>query len=211
MTEKDSKNNIAADPKVLFTKEHPHPSGAYWDDVELKWKGYKATKGFAPPWNPFNPENRRKRTTVNERKFLMVLSTTGSINEAFRAVYKIPVHPDKRIENARIQAMGSQILTRLRSKAPALVAAFTFEDITPEFIKKEYMKLYGSEHATIAEKRAILSDMAKMHAMFSDKIVLDNKIRDSVDSLYKESDDDFPDHKDERINRAQIEEKVNVA
>jgi hypothetical protein len=211
MADTTKKDNISEDPKKLFTKETPHPSGAYWDPVESKWKGYKATKGFSPPWNPFNPENRRKRTTVNERKFLMVLSTTGSINEAFRAVYKIPVHPDKRIENARIQAMGSQILARLKAKAPALVSAFTFEDITPDFIKKEYMKLYNSDHATIAEKRAMLSDMAKMHAMFSDKIVLDNKIRDSVDSLYKESDDDFPDHKDERISRTQIEEKVNIA
>ena len=41
---------------------------------ESKYKGYKPEKGKTPPWDPFNPEKRKKRMTIKERKFLFLLS-----------------------------------------------------------------------------------------------------------------------------------------
>lgn len=202
MIEQDTK-----DPKELFTQEHPHPSGAYWDPLEQKWKGYKATKGFAPPWNPFNPENRKKRVTINEKKFLMVLSQTGNMNESFRAVYKVTAFSDKRMENARISALANQVLERIRRKAPELVRAYTFDDVNPDWIKKEYRKLYDNPHGTISEKRAILADMAKINAMFTEHLITDQKIREIVDPVYAETADDMPTQLDERKSRYQIDEE----
>lgn len=194
------------DNKKLFTKEHPHPTGAYWDIELQKWKGYKATKGIKPPWDPYHYGHRKAKVTLNEKKFLMVYSQTGHLTEAFRSAYKYTQYPDKRIENARIRAMADQVLRRIRKKAPELVAAFTFDDMTPDFIKKEYMKLYNHDHATITEKRAILADMAKINAMFTDKIVTDQKIREVVNPMYTEADEDFPDRVDQRKTRLDIEE-----
>lgn len=200
------------DAKKLFTKEHPHPTGAYWVPELNKWKGYKATKGLKPPWDPYNHGHKKTKVTINERKFLMVYSQTGKLAEAFKAVYKYTQYPDKRIEDGRVRALAEQVLRRIKNKAPELVAAFTFEDITPDFIKKEYMKLYNHDHATIGEKRAMLADMAKMHAMFTDKIVTDQKIREVVNPVYSESDDDFPDRVDQRLGRVITEdEEVGIA
>ena len=195
----------AEDAKKLFTKEHPHPTGAYWDTDLGKWKGYKATKGLKPPWDPYNHGHKKTKVTINERKFLMIYSQTGNIAEAFKGVYKFTQYPDKRIENGRVRALAEQVLRRIKNKAPELVAAFTFEDMTPDFIKKEYMKLYTHDHATIGEKRAILADMAKINAMFTDRVVTDQKIREVVNPVYTESDDDFPDRIDQRKNRLDIE------
>ena len=207
VTEETKEVSPAEDPKKIFTKENPHPTGAYWDLELGKWKGYKATKGMKPPWDPYNHGHRKVRVTLNERKFLMVYSQTGKLSEAFKAVYKYTQYPDKRIENARIRALADQVLRRIKNKAPELVAAFTFEDMTPDFIKKEYMKLYTHDHATIGEKRAILADMAKINAMFTEKIVTDQKIREVVNPMYSESDEDFPERADKRQNRLDIEKK----
>ena len=89
-------------------------------------------------------------------------------------------------------------MRRIKDKDPKLVASVTFDDMTPDFIKKEYMKLYNHEHATIGEKRAILADMAKINAMFTDKVVAETKIKEIVDPIYSEASDDFPEMIDER-------------
>jgi hypothetical protein len=197
--------------KNTFTKDNPHPSGAYWIPQEGKWKGYKPTKGFAPPWRPFDVTRRKKRVTINEKKFLMVLSMTGKLTEAYRAVYKVSIHKDKRIENARIHATAKKVLARIKDKAPELVEAFTFEDITPDFIRKEMMKLYNDPHATIAERTRLVELMGKTLALFTDKVVSDTKIREVVEPVYTETASDMPDHMDDRKGRAEIDEKVYTA
>lgn len=176
--------------------------------TESKYKGYKPQKGVTPPWDPFDPEKRKKRITIREKKFLMMLSTTGSLQEAFRAAYKVSPHSDKKIENARVSAMANQVLTRLRKKAPELTAASTFEDITPEFVKKGIMDLYtrSKEKGEMHIEKGVLELMGKMHAMFTDKKVVDSTVKGVVETIYQESDDDMP-VKDERMGRAEIEEK----
>jgi len=197
------------DARKLFTKENPHPSGAYWEPEENKWKGYKPTKGVTPPWNPWSHKLHKKKVTINEKKFLMVLSQTGSLAEAYKAVYRYKPYPDKRIETARISAVAAQILKRIKVKAPELVAAFTFDDINPDFIKKEMLKLYNHDHATIGEKTRLLELMGKTQAMFTDKIISDTKIREVIEPVYRESDEDFPDEKiDERKTRLDIMDSV---
>jgi len=193
------------DARKLFTKEHPHPTGAYWDTELQAWKGYKAMKGYAPPWNPYSGAHRKRKVTINEKKFLMVLSQTGNLIDAFKSVYKFQTYPDKRMENARCAALATQVLTRLKTKCPELVAAFTFDDITPDFIKKEFLKLYNHDHATIGEKTRLLELMGKTQAMFTDKILTDQKIREVVDPIYTETAEDFPDERaDERIGRLEV-------
>lgn len=203
-------NQAVEDSKKLYTKDNPHATGAYWDTELGRWKGYKATKGLKPPWDPYSRAHKRIKITLNEKKFLYVLSQTGRMTEAFKAAYKFTEYPDKRVENGRIRAMAEQVLRRIKLKAPELVASFTFEDMTPDFIKKEYMKLYNHDHATITEKRAILADMAKINAMFTDKVVSETKIREVIDPIYRESDEDFPERIDNRKSRIEIE-NIDVA
>lgn len=198
--------NPAEDAKKIFTKENPHPTGAYWDPEINKWKGYKATKGMKPPWDPYNHGHRKTKVTINEKKFLMVLSQTGSMTEAFKATYKYTQYPDKRIEGGRIRALAEQVLRRIKNKAPELVAAFTFDDMTPDFIKREMLKLYSHDHATIGEKTRLLELMGKTQAMFTDKVISDTKIREVIDPIYTESADDFPDQADKRQGRIEIED-----
>jgi hypothetical protein len=196
------------DPKTLYTREHPHPTGAYWDPDDQRWHGYKARKGFHPPWNPFDNKYRKPRgVSVNERKFVYIYSQTGNMSEAFRAVYKIKPYPDKRLESARVRSMAHRVLERVRRKDPKLVAELLFEDVTPDFVKKEMYKLYNSDHSTIAEKTRLLENMGKMHAMFTDKVVTDQKIREITDPVYTEAEEDFPDTKDLRYGRVEIEEE----
>lgn len=200
-------NENPEEMKKLFTKDNPHPTGAYWDPETNKWKGYRPKAGYSPPWMPFRQGPRKRKVTINEKKFLMVLSQTGSMNEAFRAAYKVTPYPDKRIEKARITAMATQILRRLKDKAPELVSAFTFDDINPDFIKHEMLKLYKSDHATISEQTRLLELMGKTQAMFTDKVMSDTRIREVVDPIYQETDEDFPENKiDERKTRLEIEE-----
>ena len=191
--------------KKLFTKEYPHPTGAYWDQELQKWKGYKATKGMKPPWDPYNHGHRKTKVTINEKKFLMVLSQTGKLSEAFKATYKYTQYPDKRIENGRVRALAEQVLRRIQKKAPELVAAFKFDDVTPDFIKREMLKLYEHDHATIGEKTRLLELMGKTQAMFTDKIISDTKIREVIEPIYTETADDFPEQADKRKNRLDIE------
>lgn len=205
MEDKNQTPASVEEARIKFTKENPHPTGAYWDSELNKWKGYKPTKGVKPPWDPYNQERVKSRLTMNEKKFLVIYSQTGKLTEAFKAVYKYTRYPDKRIEDGRVRALAEQVIRRIKKKAPDLVAAFTFDDMTPDFIKKEYMKLYTNDHATIAERRAILADMAKINAMFTDKIITDQKIREVVNPVYTESDEDFPQQADERKSRLDIE------
>ncbi len=191
--------------KKRYTKENPHPTGAYWDPAIQRWAGYKARAGFAPPWLPFSAKHRKKKVTINEKKFLMILSQTGSLAEAYRSTYKFTPYPDKRIEAARATAQGTTILKRIKEKAPELVAAFTFDDITPDFIKREMLKLYKNDHATIGEKTRLVELMGKTQAIFKESVITDQKIREIVEPVYKEVDADFPDRIDERKSRLDIE------
>ena len=174
-----------------------------YQDENGKWKGYKPEKGVVPPWNPFNKE-RKKRMTIRERKFLMDLSTTGSLQEAYRAAYTVKPNPDKKLESARITAIANQVLSRLRKKFPELVEAMLFEDITPDFVRKEMMKLYKNDIATIGERTRILELMGKIHGMFTDKQVVESSIKQIVGDIYRETDEDFP-VEDDRLSRLDIE------
>lgn len=208
--ENKSVETSVAEARELFTKENPHPTGAYWDKELQGWRGYKATKGQNPPWLPFSHRERKRKVTINERKFLMVMAQTGSMSQAFRAAYKVTPYPNKNLENARVSASAAGVLKRLREKAPELVGAFRFEDVTEEWIKNEYLTLYKHDHATITEKRSILSDLAKTKAMFTEKTISEVKIKESMEPLYSESDGDFPVRRDDRKDRFEIE-KIPVA
>lgn len=174
---------------------------------ESPYAGYKPQKGVTPPWNPFDPARRQNRVTIKERKFLMVLSMTGKLVDAYRAAYKVKDYPDKQLERARVNAMAQQVLARLKKKAPELVAAFTFDDITPDFVKKEMLKLYNKEDVKDADKIRLLELMGKTQAMFTDKNIVETKIQEVVDQIYKEGDEDFP-MRDDRLTRADIEEGI---
>lgn len=185
-----------------------HASGAVYNAAKDKWEGYKPTKGVAPPWKPFDKKRKANRLTIRERKFLMVLSTTGNMSEAYRSAYTVKHHADKKIDAARVHSMANVVLNRLRKKSPELIAQFLFEDITPEFVRKEMMGLYKNEGATVAERTRILELMGKMHAMFTDKNIQQTTIKDMNETLYKESEEDFPEKKDERFGRQDITDDI---
>lgn len=175
----------------------------YFDNETGKWKNYRAKKGVTPPWKPFdNP--KKKRITIKERKFLFMLSKTGNLKAAYKSAYTVKDYGDPKLEHARINALAHQVLARLKDKAPELVAAFTFEDITPDFVKKELMGLYKNSESTIHEKTRILELMGKTQAMFTDKVQTETKIKEVIEQVYRESDDDFPEI-DERLDRLEIE------
>jgi hypothetical protein len=209
----DEKSNLedklmSMDPeeiKKLYTKDNPHPTGAYWDVEELKWKGYKAVKGMSPPWVPYSKKRVRTEPNLRERKFMWILSKTGSITEAYRSTYLVKQYDDKRIEAARARANGQNILARIKKNFPDWVKAFSFADITPDFIRDQYMNLFNSPHATIAEKKGILDSMSKIEKLFSDNAAIDIKIREVVNPVYQESDSDFPTHQDDRVGRTGAE------
>lgn len=197
--EKDQLDKDPEKMKDIYTKENPHPTGAYWDKELQKWQGYKAIKGMSPPWLPFSRRRVKTEPNIRERKFMWILGKTGSITEAYRATYRVKANQDKRVESARARAMGEQVLRRIKVNFPEWVKSFTFSDITPDFIRNEYMGLYNSEHATIAEKKSILDSMSKLEKLFNPEVGVDVKIREVVNPLYKESDDDFPRYRDDRI------------
>ena len=187
-TEKKPDPPEVIEARTKYTKDNPHETGAYWVPEENKWQGYRPKKGVAPPWLPFdirrrNLEKSRNRITINEHKFLLIYSQTGSATEAWKAVYKYNVYQDKRLEDARIRMAAKRKIDRIRKKDPRLTAEYLFEDITPEYIKKEMQKLYQHDHATIGEKLRALELMGKTQAMFTDKIVSDIKIKDSVKEI----------------------------
>lgn len=199
--------------KLKYTKETPHETGAYWVPEESKWKGYKPKEGVSPPWLPFNIKRRdlekeRNKVTLNEKKFLMVYSQTGSATEAWKSVYKYNVYQDKRMEDARIRIAAKRKIDKIRKKAPDLVQAFLFEDITPEYIKREMQKLYNHDHATIGEKLRALELMGKTQAMFTEKVISDVSIKEKVKEVYRESNDDFPEQADQRLTREQTDRNL---
>ena len=170
---------------------------------------YIPEKGKMPAHDPFNPEKRKNRITIRERKFLYLLSTTGNLQEAFRGVYKVKHHDDKRIESAHVGAQANQVLKRLRYKAPELVAAFCFEDISPDFVKKEMLKLYSADSTATHEKIRLLELMGKTQALFTEKHVTDIRMTDIIKRVYKETDADMPDdHRDDRVDRVEADEKL---
>lgn len=187
-----------------------NPAGGKWNVAEQRWEGYAPAKGVKPNWNPFDPSKRKNRVTLKERKFMAMLSTTGSMQEAYRAVYKVKDYGNPSLERARISALANQVLRRIREKDPALVSAMTFEDITPDFVKKEMLKLYNHSDASIHEKTRLLELMGKTQAMFTDKVQSETKITEVIDTVYRESDEDFPES-DHRIGRMELEEKLNTA
>lgn len=195
--------------KKIYTKENPHPTGAYFDPELGKWKGYKPTKGMRPPWNPFRPGGKRQdRVTMNERKFLLLLSVTGSLTEAFKGVYKVTPMQNKKLENARIRFKAHALLERLKQKVPEFVEQVTYADITPDFVRGELMKLYKHDHATIAEKIRITELMGKLHGMFTEKTVVQERVREIKETIYQESDEDFNTQEDHRVSRVDINEKI---
>lgn len=168
---------------------------------------YIPEKGKMPSHDPFNPEKRKNRITIRERKFLYLLSQTGSLQEAFRSVYKVKHHDDKRIESAHVGAMANQVLARLRKKSPELVSAFTFGDITIDFVKKGILDLYyrARDSNNMHIEKGVLELMGKINAMFTEKHVSDVRIMDTIKSVYKETDEDMPDYKDDRVSRSEID------
>jgi hypothetical protein len=169
-------------------------------------------KGRMPSHDPFNPEKRKNRITLRERKFLYLLSQTGSLQVAFRSVYKVKHNDDKRIESAHVGAMANQVLTRLRRKSPELVSAFTFGDITVDFVKKGILDLYyrAKDSNNMHIEKGVLELMGKINAMFTEKHVSDIRILDTIKSVYKETDADMPDeHRDDRVSRSEIENNTS--
>ncbi len=177
---------------------------------ESKYKGYKPQKGVTPPWDPFNPAKRKKRITIKERKFLFLLSKTGNQSQAYRSVYKVKTNPDKRIEAARVSAMANQTIRRLRDKFPELVEELLYEDIDPKWIRKELVKNYKSDTASMGDRIRLLELMGKIHAMWTDKKIVDSKIQDITQTIYSESDSDFPEE-DKRMDRLEIEKTIGNA
>ncbi len=173
-----------------------------------KYAGYKPQKGVTPPWDPFNPEKRKKkgRMTIRERKFLYMLSQTGSLNDAFRSAYKVTPMPDKKLEATRVTAMANQVLARLKRKVPELTEKMTFEDITPDFVRKGILDLNkrARDKGDLNIETRTWELMGKMHAMFTDKIRSETKITEVVDTIYQETDEDMP-RKDDRLARVDID------
>jgi hypothetical protein len=176
---------------------------------ESQWKGYKVKKGEMPPWSPFKKENqkkRKRRLTIRERKFLYVLSKTGSMKEAYLAAYTVKDYGDKKLQAARVSAMAQQVLARLKEKAPELTRELTFGEISSEFVKKGLLDLLNNPTASIHEKTRIYELIGKMNDvnMFSDKHIVETRVKEIVKTVYKEGDEDFPIH-DERRGRDEID------
>jgi len=177
--------------KAKIAKSVENPDGGIWNEEKQKWEGYKPAKGVKPNWDPFNPDKRKNRLTLNERKFLYFLGKTGKLKEAYLAAYKVKDLGNPILQNARIHSLANQVLARLRKKAPGLTSATTLDDISVDFVKKELLKLYNHEESTIHEKTRLLELMGKTQAMFTDKQIVDTKVREVVDQVYRETDDDF--------------------
>lgn len=148
----------------------------------------------------FNPEKRRNRVTMKEKKFLQILALTCNKQEAYKAVYKYTPQENKRLEAASINSAADKILKRLRVKAPDLVAAVTFENVNPEFITKAILDLFSRarEKGDMNIEARVIEMMAKTQNMFKETNVIETKIQDTIKSVYKESADDMP-KRDERI------------
>lgn len=201
------KAQMSRDPeenKKIYTKENPHVTGAYWSDEEQKWRGYKAVKGVSPPWVPYSQKRIRTEPNLREKKFMWILSKTGSIYEASKSTYKVKHYEDKRIEAARLVTKGKQVLTRLKRTFPDFVKAFSFSDFGPDFIRNNYLELLQNPNATIGERKGVLDSMAKLEQLFSEKKIVDVRIREVINPVYKETDSDMPDN-DNRLSKIALE------
>lgn len=215
VTPEETKTENTATPELTSTTTVPADklnTSATFNPETGKWEGYKPEKGKTPPWNPFDVNKKKSRITLKERKFMYLLSTTGSMQEAFKGTYKVKDYGDSKLQGQRVSALANQVLKRIRMKAPELVATMTFEDITPDFVRKGLLKLYNDPNASIHEKTRILELMGKTQAMFTDKVQTETKIREIVGTVYRESDEDFPEH-DDRVSRVDMEDidKIGTA
>lgn len=188
-------------------KEKVFNTSATLNPVTGKYEGYVPKKGETPPWDPWNPEKRKNRVTMKERKFMAFLSTTASMQEAYRATYKVKEYGNPALERARVSALANQVLRRIRAKAPELVEAMTFENIDKEFVQKGMLKLYNKEDIADHDKIRLLELMGKTQAMFTDKIQNETKVTEVIKTVYKESDADFPEQ-DHRLGRLDLENIV---
>ena len=171
------------------------------EEEKKKTKQEIAKENFAP--------DKRKRMTMKEHKFMAVLSQTCNLREAFRAVYKVGDFEDKKMEDNYVSAQANKVLNRIKKKAPEYAAAMTFEDITPDFVRKATLKLYNK--AIEAEDRNIearaVEMMAKFNAMFKEDVTVKSKIEGTVKNIYKETDDDMPDFGNNKIGRDEFNSK----
>lgn len=187
-----------------FKKPQEMNTSATLNPETGKWEGYVPEKGKTPPWNPFDPAKRKNRVTIKEHKFMAFLSTTGSMQEAYRAAYKVKDYGNPALEKARVSALANQVLRRIRLKDPKLVEAMTFEDIDKDFVKKGMLKLYNKTDIADHDKIRLLELMGKTQAMFTDKVQSETRVTEVVKTVFKESDEDFPEI-DQRLSRFDME------
>jgi len=156
----------------------------------------------------FNPEKRRNRITLYERKFLAVLALTCNKSEAFRAVYKVAHQENKQLEAAYVHSEATKVLKRIKRKSPELYAAATFENITPDFVTKAILDLYGraKEKEDMNIETRVVDMMAKTQNMFKETSVIETKVQDVIKNVYKETDDDMP-TEDKRVDLQQFNER----
>lgn len=193
-----------ATPQVIEKKPKEMNTSATFNPETGKWEGYIPEKGKTPPWDPWNPAKRKNRVTIKEHKFMAFLSTTGSMQEAYRAAYKVKDYGNPALEKARVAALANQVLRRIRQKDPGLVEAMTFADIDKDFVKKGMLELYNKKDLADHDKIRLLELMGKTQAMFTDKIQSETKVTEVIKTVYKESDEDFPEQ-DHRLSRLDME------
>lgn len=200
--------------KVFLQRSKENPLGGIYDPVTKKWTGYRAQKGVTPNWRPFDADQKDKahKLTFKERKFLSMLSVTGELATAYRAAYRVKDYGNKALENSRVHANAMKVIRRLRTKAPDLVNALTFQEFSDmDTVKRGLIELYHDPKATIHEKTRILELVGKTYAGFSDKVQTETKITEVIKTVYKESDEDFPDVKDNRIGHPDMAELIGKA
>ncbi len=201
--------------KPFFTEEQKKEAiakgEAYYDEKEGKWKNYHPQKGKTPPWEPFKSpgSGKRKGMTIKEKKFLYMLSATGSLSKAFRSTYKVRAYPDKKIESARVYAMAAQVLKRLRKNYPDFVREFAFEDVNPGYLRKRLMSIDNDEGSTNMERIAALKLMGQLIGAYSDKNIVEVKMKEVKDTLYSESTEDMPEERREQVSRIEVEEEFD--
>lgn len=180
----------------------------YKDPKTGKWKNYHAKKGVEPPWKPFSDKTHKsqaKRMTMNERKFLWTYSETGNLSQAYRTTYKVKAREDKKAENAYVYTMASQVLRRLRAKFPDMVKTMTYEEVTPENLQSKIMAIHDSPGSTNTEKLKSLEMVGRIFGKFTEKNIVVEKVKEIRKVLYNESENDMPEHKDDRKARPEIE------
>ena len=137
---------------------------------------------------------------------MAMLSKTGSMQEAYRAVYKVKDYGNPKLESSRVGALANQVLRRIREKDPQFAAEMTFEDITADYVKKGLIDLKNraQQAGNMNVEARMWELMGKTQAIFTDKVVSDTKITEVTNAIYKETDEDFPEI-DKRISREEME------